>query len=121
MSIGIQPIQDFFFVKQDRIKDKIGSGILFAPQGAEEWPPTGTVIACGPGRIDSSGEKIPLLVKVGDRILFKRRAASALFPDHRETDERGLFGIVRLQEADIMGIIEPGVDFEVTKNREGEP
>jgi chaperonin GroES len=106
MTINIRPINDCFYVQQDPVKDKIGSGLLFAPQGSEEWPPIGTVIAVGPGRRDERGELVPLEVKVGDRVMFRRRASSALHPDSREVDERGLFGIVRLQEDDLVGIVE---------------
>ncbi len=110
----IRPIQDYFFLRQDPVKDRIGEGLLYAPQGSEEWPPTGTVIAVGPGRISppcpkcgvSAGERVPLEIKVGDRIMFKRRAGSALFPDHREIDERKLFGILRLQEIDIVAFLD---------------
>src|ERR1700685_1466919 len=117
--LGLRPIRDYFYVRQEEPREKIGS--LYVPQGSEKWPPIGTVVACGPGVHAPDGTWIPMLVKVGDRILFKRRAASALLPDHREVDDRNLYGIVRLQECDIVGILDPDCVVEEQKNREGGP
>ena len=75
----VRPINDQVLVRQDPPKDKIGS--FYVPQGKEEYPPLATVLAIGPGAVNDHGVRIPLDVKDGDRVLFKRRPGTALVPD----------------------------------------
>ena len=44
-------------------------GGLFIPDSAKEKPQQGEIIAVGPGRFDE-GERVPMDLKVGDRVLF---------------------------------------------------
>jgi chaperonin GroES len=49
------------------------SGIIIPDTAQKEKPEQGVVIAAGPGRWDEDGEKrIPMEVKVGDRIVFSK-------------------------------------------------
>lgn len=101
------PIKDQVLVRQDPPKEKVGSGVLFAPQGSEEYPPMGTVLKVGPGKVGPGGGRIPLDVKPGDRVMFKRKPGSALVPDAREGDERGWKDLLVLTEDDILLVLEP--------------
>jgi co-chaperonin GroES (HSP10) len=67
----------------------------------------GTVLKVGPGKVGPGGNRLPMDVKVGDRVMFKRKPGSALVPDRRETDDRGWKDLLVLTEDDILLILEP--------------
>lgn len=72
----IRPLRDHVLVRQDPKKDKVGS--LFVPENTRDlFEDVGTVIATGPGT-PVEGGVLPVSVKVGDRVAFKRRPASHL-------------------------------------------
>ena len=58
----------------------------------------GKVIAVGAGRVDKDGKRIPLEVKVGDRVLFGKYAGTEIKIDDDEH--------VILREDEVLGIIE---------------
>jgi chaperonin GroES len=72
----IKPIGDRVVVR--RLKDEeagtvSASGIIIPDTVTKEKPEQGIVIAVGLGRWDEDGEKrIPMDVKVGDRIVFSK-------------------------------------------------
>ena len=93
----IRPIRDNILVKQDKPKEKLASG-LFVPQNAREaYEDFGTVIAHGPGKLLENGTVLEPSVKIGDRVLFKRRPASAL---------DGEDGLLMLKDEDILAVID---------------
>ncbi|MBU0568120.1 co-chaperone GroES [bacterium] len=65
----IKPLGDRVLVKRVEEEAKTNSGIII-PDTAKEKPQEGTVIAVGPGKTNDKGEKIPMEVKAGDKILF---------------------------------------------------
>ena len=49
------------------------SGIIIPDSAKKEIPEQGIVVAVGPGKFDEDGEKrIPLDVKLGDRVVFSK-------------------------------------------------
>lgn len=65
-------IKDRILVKPDKATDKIGSIII--PEKYRDEQETGTVVAAGSGRLNQkTGEKVPMMTKVGDKILFNVR------------------------------------------------
>lgn len=100
----ITPIRDQILVRQDPPRDKIGS--LYVPQGQEEYPPIATVLKVGPGLYGPDGARVPMDVKVGDRVMFKRRGSTALIPDSREGGREEWKNVLVLLESDIIGIVE---------------
>jgi chaperonin GroES len=53
-------------------QDEITASGLVIPDTAKEKPQQGEVVAVGPGRLDDDGDRIPLDVTVGDRILYAK-------------------------------------------------
>lgn len=103
--INIRPIGGDIIVEQDEQKETTTSG-LYMPQGVRErWSDVGTVRAVGPG-VYVNGVRIPLEVKEGDRVVFKRRPSSALNGDGLEGGREEWKNLLRLQEEDIIGVIE---------------
>lgn len=71
MSIKLTPLEDKIIVKQAEAQTQTASG-LYIPDNAKEKPQQGEVLAVGPGRRNDKGERIPMDVKVGDKVLYSK-------------------------------------------------
>ncbi len=92
----VRPLYDRIVVK--RVEEETRSrGGLFLPETAKEKPSEGVVLAVGQGRVSDNGDIKPLVVKVGDRVVFGRYAGSEIKVDGEERlvlREDEIFGIV---------------------------
>lgn len=70
MSVGIKPLGDYVLAEQEEAELKTASG-LYLPDKAQEKPKIAKVIAVGPGKVGDDNERIPVGIKVGERIIFK--------------------------------------------------
>jgi chaperonin GroES len=57
---------------------------LVIPDTAKEKPQEAEVIAVGPGRIDDNGNRVPLDVAVGDKVIFSKYGGTELKFDGEE-------------------------------------
>jgi chaperonin GroES len=70
--MALKPLEDRIVVKANEAEQTTASGLVI-PDTAKEKPQQGTVIAVGGGkRSDTTGELIPLDVKVGDTVLYSK-------------------------------------------------
>ena len=69
MSVSIKPLEDRIVIQQVDAEQVTASGLVI-PDTAKEKPQEGEVVAVGPGRIDDNGNRIPLDVKVGDKVIY---------------------------------------------------
>ncbi|MBI5078799.1 co-chaperone GroES [Candidatus Saganbacteria bacterium] len=67
----LTPMGDRVVVKPEPEEQKTKSGIVL-PDTAKEKPSEGTVVAVGTGRILDNGQKVPVEVKVGDKIIYSK-------------------------------------------------
>ena len=67
----IQPLFDFVLVQPMEAEKVTASGILL-PDTAKEKPQVGVVKAVGTGATDNNGKLIPMQVKVGQKVLYKK-------------------------------------------------
>jgi chaperonin GroES len=67
--VNIKPLADRVLVRALEEAEVKRGGIII-PDTAKEKPQEGEVMAVGPGRINEKGDRVPLEVKKGDRILF---------------------------------------------------
>lgn len=95
----VRPLHDRIMVKRVEEKETMKGGIII-PDSAREKPQEGIVIAVGEGKRTTKGERIPLDVKVGDRILWSKYSGTDLPIKIDEQD----YLIVR--EEEVLGIIE---------------
>jgi len=58
-------------IKRIEEKESIKGGIII-PDTAKEKPQEGEVVAVGPGRVDDSGNRIPLDIAVGDKVIYSK-------------------------------------------------
>ncbi|MBU4335697.1 MAG: co-chaperone GroES [Actinobacteria bacterium] len=71
MSVSIKPLEDRIVVKALEAETTTASGLVI-PDSAKEKPQEGEVLAIGPGRIDDKGNRVPLDVKVGDKVIYSK-------------------------------------------------
>lgn len=71
MSVTIKPLEDRLVLKAVEAEQTTASGLVI-PDTAKEKPQEGEVVAVGPGRVDDNGNRIPLDVAVGDKVIFSK-------------------------------------------------
>ena len=81
--MNLRPLGDRVVVKPVEREEKTKSGIVI-PDTAKEKPQEGIVEAVGIGRILDSGQKIPMELKVGDKVLYAKYAGNEFKPDDVE-------------------------------------
>ena len=93
MAVKLQPLADRVVVKPIAREEVTKSGIVL-PDTAKEKPQEGEVLAVGPGRVDDSGKRIPMDLKVGDRVIYAKYGGTEIKIDDVE--------VMILREADIL-------------------
>jgi chaperonin GroES len=71
VSVSIQPLEDRVVVKSLEAEQTTASGLVI-PDTAKEKPQEGEVLAVRPGRIDDKGNRLPLDLAVGDRVIYSK-------------------------------------------------
>jgi chaperonin GroES len=92
----VKPLHDRILVQRIEEKEQ-KRGSIIIPDTAKEKPMEGKVIAVGAGRLEKDGKRIPLEVKVGDRVLFGKYAGTENKLDDNDH--------VILREDEVLGII----------------
>ena len=82
MSVNVTPLHDRVLVRRLEEKETAKGGIII-PDTAKEKPHEGEVMAVGAGKIEK-GKRVPLDVKVGDRILFGKYTGNEILVDDQE-------------------------------------
>ena len=80
----IKPLGDRVVVRADKAME-VSKGGIYLPEATKEKPSEGVVLAIGTGRISGeTGELVPLVVKVGDKVLFAKFAGVPVIVDDEE-------------------------------------
>ena len=95
--IKLQPLCDRVVLEREE-SEKVTAGGIVLPDTAKNKPTRGKVISIGDGRLLDSGKRIPLQVKVGQRVLFSSYAG--------DTFKIGTRELLLLREEDILAVIE---------------
>ena len=67
--IKITPLEDRVVIMPDDETANMRGG-LYIPDTAKEKPTQGEVLAVGPGRLTDKGERVPMELAVGDRVIY---------------------------------------------------
>lgn len=95
---GVRPLHDKILVKRDEAASKTTSGI-YLPESSKDRPKTGVVQAVGTGSLNTeTGERVPLSVRVGDKVIFSSYAGTELKLDGAE--------FLMMSEEDILAVID---------------
>ncbi len=70
-SMSIKPLFDYVLVKPLAAETTTPSGIVL-PDTAKEKPQMGEVMAVGPGALNDDGKVMPIVVKVGQKVMYKK-------------------------------------------------
>ena len=79
-------------------QDEITAGGIILPETAKEKPQEGKILAAGPGERDEVGERIPMEVQVGDKVLYAKYSGTEIKMDGKK--------VLILRESDILAVIE---------------
>jgi chaperonin GroES len=91
----IKPLGDRVVIEASAREEKTASGIVL-PDNAKEKPQEGKVVAVGSGHL-KDGERLPLEVKEGDKVLFSKYAGTEVKFDGKE--------LLIMRESDILAIL----------------
>ena len=94
--MAIRPLHDRVLLKRIEEEETVRGGIVI-PDTAKEKPQQGEVMGVGNGKLLETGERVPLDVKVGDRVLFGKYSGSEVKVDGEE--------YLILREDDILGVL----------------
>ena len=92
----IRPVGDRVVVKPTAKEEVTKSGIVI-PDTAKEKPQEGTVIAIGSGRLLDNGDRSPIDVREGDRVLYAKYGGTEFKLEGEE--------YLVLKESDILAVI----------------
>jgi len=96
-SKSIKPLFDNVLIKPLDEETKTPSGILL-PESAKEKPQMGKVMAVGPGTVSDDGKKVPMTVKAGQKVMYKKWGGNEVKVDGEEW--------LLVEQKDILAIIE---------------
>jgi chaperonin GroES len=93
----LRPLQDRILVQRVEEETKTKGGIII-PDTAKEKPAEGKVVAVGNGKVGDDGNRVPLEIKVDDRILFGKYSGTEVKIEGEE--------YLIMREDDVLGVIE---------------
>lgn len=73
--MNIRPLHDRVVVKRVEQEEQVRGGIII-PDSAKEKPQEAEIMAVGPGKLRDDGERSPIDVKAGDRVLIGKYSGS---------------------------------------------
>jgi chaperonin GroES len=95
--LKLKPLGGRVIVEPIEQEETTAGGIIL-PETAKEKPQEGMILAAGPGDRDEDGERIPMDVKVGDKVLFAKYSGTEVKMDSRK--------LLILRESDILAVID---------------
>ena len=93
----IKPLFDNVLIRPLEAEAKTASGIIL-PDSAQEKPQTGVIVAIGPGKVTPKGEKEGMVVKVGQKVMYKKWGGNEVKLNGEE--------LTLVEQKDILAIVE---------------
>ena len=94
--MNVRPLHDRVLVKRLEEEEQVRGGIII-PDAAKEKPQEAEVVAVGPGKLQDSGERAPMDVSAGDRVLIGKYSGSDIKIDDED--------MVILREDEILAVV----------------
>jgi chaperonin GroES len=79
-------------------QEEMTAGGIILPETAKEKPQEGKILAAGPGDRNEDGERIPMEVKIGDKVLYAKYGGTEVKVDGKK--------LLILKESDILAVVE---------------
>lgn len=96
MAVPIRPLADYIVAEAEAAATKTASG-LYLPGNATEKPKIAKVMAIGPGKVGDDNKRVPLELKVGDRIVYKGYSTTDVKVGDKE--------YILVREEDVLAIV----------------
>lgn len=93
----VKPLSDRVLIKAVEAEETTESGIILTAS-AKEKPQMAEVVAVGDGKVTDDGKKVPMTVKVGDKVITSKYSGTEVKLDGEE------YTIV--SQGDILAIVE---------------
>lgn len=94
----IKPLGNNVVLKPWSAEETTASGIFLPDTADKEKPEKGEVLAVGPGKTGENGKIVPMSVKVGDKVMFKKYSPDEIKIDNEE--------YLLVSESDILAVLE---------------
>jgi len=94
----LKPLHDHVIVKAITEDEVTKSGIVLPETINKEKPEKGEVVAVGQGKVMENGQRSPMSVKIGEKVMFKKYS-----PDEIKID--GVEYLI-ISESDILAVLE---------------
>ncbi len=95
--MNYRPLFDNVLIKPLEAEEKTASGILL-PESAKEKPQVGMIMAVGPGATDDKGNPVKMVVKVGQKVMYKKWGGNEVKVNGEEW--------TMVEQKDILAIVE---------------
>jgi chaperonin GroES len=96
MAAKVRPLEDRLLIEPIEQESQTSSGIIL-PETAKEKPQEGHIIAAGPGRLTEEGERLPMEVAEGDKVLFAKYAGTQIKLEDKD--------LLILRESDVLALV----------------
>jgi chaperonin GroES len=96
-AMHLSPVRSRVVIRRQASEERTAGG-LFIPDTAKDKPLFGEVVAVGTGVFNKKGQKRPLQVEVGDKVLFNRYSGSQIELNGED--------LLVVEESEILGIIQ---------------
>ena len=95
--LKLKPLGGRVIVEPTEQEEMTAGGIIL-PETAKEKPQEGKILAAGPGERDEDGERIPMEVQIGDKVLYAKYSGTEVKMDGKK--------LLILRESDILAVID---------------
>ena len=95
--LKLKPLGGRVIVEPTEQEEMTAGGIIL-PETAKEKPQEGKILAAGPGDRDEDGERIPMDVQIGDKVLYAKYSGTEVKMDGKK--------LLILRESDILAVID---------------
>lgn len=93
-----KPLGSKVFIEPLEEEKTTESGIVIPETAEKERPIKGKVLAVGPGKVTDTGERVAVMVKEGDMVLFKKYGPDEIEIDGKKylvADEEDILAIIK--------------------------
>lgn len=94
---NIKPLNDHILIKPIQEDETTKAGIILPDTVDKEKPEKGEIIAVGTGKLLDNGQRAPISVSVGQKVIFKKYAPDEI-PGEKD--------LLMIKEDDVMAVIE---------------
>lgn len=82
--MNLKPLHDNVIIKPKKAEEVTRAGIVLPDTMDKGKSEQGEVIAVGPGKMTESGNRLPMSVKVGDKVVFKKYSIDEFMDENKE-------------------------------------